>query len=1840
VVIVLGVILLNPVQAQETNPLAVRLMPLGNSITDGAAGSTDDTGYRRALYLALTGSGYAVDMVGSQAGGIPTDFQREHEGHGGWHANQIRDSIYTWLTANPADIVLLHIGTNDISGGDEDVNEVRSILDSIDQFETDYGNPITVLLARIILRGDSKNPETIAFNDAVEAMALSRIASGDDIVVVDMEDALSYPADLADAVHPNNAGYAKMSAVWLEALDSMLSLANSGPDYLGVTDLSLTASSPSAISGDDLTCTFTLTGEAITAATAWYRNNQPILALYLPFEGGDTNALRDASGHEYLATVYDDPTFDATGGQDGFGAMAFDGDDHLYGGEVFPTLSSYSVTAWVYRTGSGQDGGNNIISGDVGSGGHAFYAPDSKSNRLAAGHGSTWDIVEDAESLVLDTWYHVALTYDYSTGLMILYKDGLEVDRATVPVSVRDVTDASAYVGSFGNGFKWMGRLDDVRVYNYALSSNQVETLFDSGQNVVLSDETTVGDTWQARVTPYSDTARGSSIGSNVLTIHAVSVDNISLAATSPSNYDIDNLICTYTIGGTATTSAVSFTRDSVPIMALYLPMEGGASNALVDASGNHIATYTNGNPTWGSAAGHDGFGAWIFDGDDCLGAGEKFPIGTSYTKSAWVYRTGSGTNGGNNIISGDVGAGGHAFWAPDTYGNRLSAGHNSHWNSVQDSDPLALNTWYFVAVTFDHSTGEMVLYKNGSEVDRATLPGADLDVTDQTIYIGAFAINHHFMGTIDDARVYDRALSESQIAALYNDNLATIMADETVADEEWQAFVTPYSDSEKGVTVASNPLQVVASPGAELSAVSLSASTPEGTTADDLLCSYTLEGLSRTAATAWYVNGNPLMTLHLPFEGGNLIAVLDVSGSGNHTTPGGAPVWDSLGGHDGYGGIVFDGDDYLSAGAALPLSSSYTKCAWIRKTGTGPSDGNNIMSGTTSAGGHAFWAPGGTLSAGHGGAWQTVSDTEPLSLNTWYHVALSFDYLTGQLVLYKNGIPVDSAPATLSDLTDASVYVGAFNGGHNFVGTIDDARIYNRALSHEQILALYSEGANTIKSSETVIDDVWQAEVTPYSVLMAGEPVMSNSLTVITDEIIELTDLSLTASSPYSTPADELTCDYTLVEDAVTSAVAWYRDSLPMMSLYLPFEGGAGNALLDFSGNELSGAASSGAAWNQTAGHDGHGAFVFDGSTEAEIDYGAIMPQGAYTKTAWVKRTGTGNNNIISGDQSHAFWAPASQSYRLSAGHSPGYTIHVEDTEPLALNTWYFVAVSYDPLVHDGQMILYKNGIPVDLATSVPSHAGSDQRVWIGAFNDANNWGGTIDDARVYPLALSADQIARMYAVGPNAISSSETRNDDLWQARVTPFSWVDAGATVESNEIKIPKIGLDFSPRESAVGPADTFEVDIVVDQNAVGLHCYKVSLDFDRDMIELLDVSEGTLMRIMGENTLFFWKDTAGMYDIGSCLLGSGLDVNGPGVLATLTFRAKAAQGTTALSFYADQFLDTLLNPLPAGPNQGQVFIVDCDSAGISLLPNSKVVGCQMIDTTWVYANACLVNVEDVFLKVGFESDLYVPISVIPGPLLNELNTYNISHNFYTDSLDISITGADPYVTGPGYICGIVSGTIDETAAMPLEILTSFLRDPDGVPVNHSSEGATVQIDCTPPLIEILAPPAGYRYDSLPTLSVHLSDDIELAQGLYKIDACSSPMSLLVQVPPEVADTVIQWTVPPVSLGEHTIYFRALDAVGNVSADPCTNSWTFRYGVGCCIGITGNVDNDPDELVDIGDLTRLIDYLYISRVEPYCLEEANIDGDTQNLVDIGDLTALIDYLYISNFPPAVCR
>ncbi len=86
----------------------------------------------------------------------------------------------------------------------------------------------------------------------------------------------------------------------------------------------------------------------------------------------------------------------------------------------------------------------------------------------------------------------------------------------------------------------------------------------------------------------------------------------------------------------------------------------------------------------------------------------------------------------------------------------------------------------------------------------------------------------------------------------------------------------------------------------------------------------------------------------------------------------------------------------------------------------------------------------------------------------------------------------------------------------------------------------------------------------------------------------------------------------------------------------------------------------------------------------------------------------------------------------------------------------------------------------------------------------------------------------------------------------------------------------------------------------------------------------------------------------------------------------------------------------------------------------------------------------------------------------------------------------------------------------------------------------------------------------------------------------------------------------------------------------------SFTMHIGpaLTCCTGPSrGNVDGSVDNLVTMGDLTVLIDHLFISLEPLACIDEGNVDLSADDLVTMGDLTVLIDHLFIDLNPLPAC-
>jgi len=89
---------------------------------------------------------------------------------------------------------------------------------------------------------------------------------------------------------------------------------------------------------------------------------------------------------------------------------------------------------------------------------------------------------------------------------------------------------------------------------------------------------------------------------------------------------------------------------------------------------------------------------------------------------------------------------------------------------------------------------------------------------------------------------------------------------------------------------------------------------------------------------------------------------------------------------------------------------------------------------------------------------------------------------------------------------------------------------------------------------------------------------------------------------------------------------------------------------------------------------------------------------------------------------------------------------------------------------------------------------------------------------------------------------------------------------------------------------------------------------------------------------------------------------------------------------------------------------------------------------------------------------------------------------------------------------------------------------------------------------------------------------------------------------------------------------------------TGEPITVILGDKHTSTCCVGIRGNVDNDPSENIDISDLVYLVDWLYHGGPAPVCVDEADMDHD--HAVTSGDVDYLVDYMFNGGPAPVACN
>ena len=193
----------------------VRVLPLGDSITWGQ-GSATQSSYRAPLWHLIGGqSRYAVRFVGSQrSGALP---EPENEGHRGFTIDRIRAGLDGWLAAAHPDVVLLHIGINDLNRRIDPQHAPDRLASLVDRIYTDRPG-VSIVLMGLIPTTPGLGPQIAAYNERAQGLQSIERRAGR------MFRYVAAPAltrgERVDRLHPDDAGYRRIARALFPALSS------------------------------------------------------------------------------------------------------------------------------------------------------------------------------------------------------------------------------------------------------------------------------------------------------------------------------------------------------------------------------------------------------------------------------------------------------------------------------------------------------------------------------------------------------------------------------------------------------------------------------------------------------------------------------------------------------------------------------------------------------------------------------------------------------------------------------------------------------------------------------------------------------------------------------------------------------------------------------------------------------------------------------------------------------------------------------------------------------------------------------------------------------------------------------------------------------------------------------------------------------------------------------------------------------------------------------------------------------------------------------------------------------------------------------------------------------------------------------------------------------------------------------------------------------------------------------------------------------------------------------------------------------------------------------------
>ncbi|HEV2210475.1 MAG TPA: LamG-like jellyroll fold domain-containing protein [Verrucomicrobiae bacterium] len=1057
-------------------------------------------------------------------------------------------------------------------------------------------------------------------------------------------------------------------------------------------------------------------------------------------------------------------------------------------------LQDFTIEAWIKRGSSTKATWDVFNHGHVVSwvwGGFGFGLFDNGQLFLdKVGYASVASTTTLTDTTI---FHHIAVTKAGTN--VVLYIDGL--GETMPPFDPGFVFNGTFCIGTRGSDHvtSFLGLVDEASVYNRALSAAEIQAIYAAGSAgkcpgatlpVITSQPTNVTVT-AGQTAAFTVAATGTGSLSYQWQFNGQPLTNQTSTALMLADVQLSDagnyaVLVSDAAGSVLSSNAVltvlSNTTNCIPAPEGLISWWRAEGNALDFVSGNN-----------GTLLGNTGFAPGeVGQAFSVNGSGGGVDYGTptdlelqDFTIEAWIKR------GSSTKATWDVFNHGHVVsWVWGGFGLGLFDNGQLFldkvgYASVQSTGAIT-DTNYFHHIAVTKSGSNVVLFIDG--VPEQMPPFDPGFVFNGTFCIGTRGSDHvtSFLGLVDEASVYDRALSATEIQSIYSAGGAgkcavplvpvitsqptnvTVSVGGTATFSvaatgnapifyQWQFSGQPLTNETSAALVltdvqlsdAGNYAVLVSNAAGSV----LSSNAVLAVLANPTNCTSAPDGL----ISWWRSEGNAL-----DFVSGNDGTLLGNTASG----PGEVGRAFSINGSGGG----------LDCGAPANLElQDFTIEAWIKRGSSTKATWDVFNHGHVVSwvwGGFGFGLfDNGQLFLDKVG-YASVASTATLTDTTiFHHIAVTKS--GSNVVLYIDGVGETMPPFDPGFVFNGTFCIGTRGSDHvtSFLGLVDEASVYDRALSATEIQSIYSAGGAgkcavptpPLITSQPTNLTVTVGETATFTVTAGGSQPLSyqwqfNSqpLTNQTSAALMLTDIQLSEAGNYAVLVSNavgqvLSSNAALIVQPNTTnctpapegLVSWWRG-----------EGNADDALGVNNGTLINGV-------TFAPGEVGQ-AFDFNGGAQyVQVPNSpSLNPANAITIETWVYPTNvpaTDSMVIVGKDD-----AASERQYDLALVTSgtglafrphvgvPGGFIFYTGTTPVSLNHWYHVALTYDGTT----LKLYVNGVQDgSLAVTGPVLATSQPLCIGGLTSGPWYFRGLIDEVSLYSRALSATEIEAIYAAG-----------------------------------------------------------------------------------------------------------------------------------------------------------------------------------------------------------------------------------------------------------------------------------------------------------------------------------------------------------------------------------------------------------------------------------------------------------------------------------------------------------